>query len=41
MLGYDEGGKGLTRYHVISVIFAWAMQNKGVLIEDLTEARMR
>ena len=29
------------RYHVISVIFAWAMQNKGVLIEDLTEARMR
>ena len=40
VLGF-EGGKGLTRYHVLAVILAWAMQNKGTLIEDLMEARMQ
>lgn len=40
VLGF-EGSKGITRYHVLAVVLAWAMQNKVGLIEDLTEARMR
>jgi hypothetical protein len=41
VLGFEEPKKGLARYHVISTIFAWAAVNKGTLIEDITEARMR
>lgn len=41
LLGFEEPKKGLARYHMIAVIFAWAMQNRGTLIEDITESRMR
>ena len=41
LLGFEESKKGVARYHVIATVFAWAMQNRGTLIEDITEARMR
>ena len=41
LLGFEEPKKGLARYHVIAVVFAWSMQNRGSLIEDITESRMR
>ena len=41
LLGFEEAKKGVARYHVIAVVFAWSMQNRGSLIEDITESRMR
>lgn len=38
LLGLDtEGGSRLLRYHVIAVVFAWAMQHRDVLISDVEE----
>lgn len=39
LFGFDlKGGKGLLRYHVLTVILAWAAQNQTQLINDLKEA---
>jgi hypothetical protein len=41
LLGIEDTTKGVTRWYVTFTVFAWAMQNRGTFIEDITEARMR
>lgn len=41
LLGFGDEPSRLRRYHVLSVILAWASQHKPMLIEDIIESRSR
>lgn len=35
MMGFGDASKGITRYHVLAPVLAWAMQNRFQFIEEL------
>ena len=38
MLGFGEAPSRLKRYHVLSLLLAWAAMNKETFLQDLEEA---
>jgi hypothetical protein len=41
LLGFGDENSRLKRYHVLSVILAWAAQHKPLLIQDIIESQSR